>query len=355
MNKPRIVGPACLACSYAEQCSNCAAKQEQNRSLTRGRVGRLQFVAVDKRRPDTNMHFAIRPRPLDLLTGDLSHPLSAESEINTVENPEAQFSKDLASLGYKNEELIAATNSSLIFRASLSWFQGSVAIKMLRRKLLDSRCGNKVFLQEAATVAELNHPNIAALYDFGFDSQLAPYMVSQYVPGWSLREVNMKGASLEPLGLFIQICEALVYAHQFNVIHGRLSASKIIATPVKKDLYVAKIIDFSVTSALEWQLPFSTESLRESVSPEENFGQDPDFRSDIFSLGYLMYEVLTGSKPVFNRAKKATGFPSLRGAAKMLQPLVVRCLAYEPKDRYASAFELLQVLRDLEIANAYGV
>jgi eukaryotic-like serine/threonine-protein kinase len=350
MSKPRIVGPACLACSYAEQCSSCAAKPAQDYPTTRGRVGRLQFVAVDKRRPDTNMHFAIR-RPFDLLKGDLSCPLSIETDIDPEENCRAFFSKDLAGLGYKNEELIAATSNSFVFRASARGFQGPVAIKMLRRKLLDSRCGNKVFIQEAGTVAQLNHPNIAALYDFGFDSDLAPYMVSKYVPGLTLRELNMKGASLEPLGLFIQICEALAYAHQFNVIHGRLSASKIIAAPVRKDLFVAKIIDFSVTSALEWQLPFSTESLRESVSPEENFGQDPDLRSDIFSLGYVMYEVLTGSPPVFNRARKATGFPSLRGAAKMLQPLVVRCLAYEPNDRYGSVFELLQALRDIESAN----
>ena len=95
---------------------------------------------------------------------------------------------------------------------------------------------------------------------------------------------------------------------------------------MREDVFVAKLIDFSVTAALIWQLPFSLASLRSSASPEECFGQDPDFSSDLYSLGYIMYETLTGSKPMFNRDKKVIGFSKLRGVSQLLEPLVVRCL-----------------------------
>ena len=93
------------------------------------------------------------------------------------------------SLGYRNDGLIATTASSIIFRASMSWFHGAVTIKVLEKNLLNSRFANKIFLQEAAMVMELTHPNIAALYDYGIAGNGAPYLVSQYVPGWSLREL----------------------------------------------------------------------------------------------------------------------------------------------------------------------
>ncbi|CAN5424414.1 hypothetical protein BH10CYA1_BH10CYA1_02970 [soil metagenome] len=295
------------------------------------------------------MHFAVKPRAADVAMSERKLPTVCDDESDdALECAASVFLSDFAGLGYENEQLIAVTDTSLIFRASTSWFQGSVSIKLLRSELLESRFAQKIFSQEAAMVSELNHPNIAPLYNYGIASNGAPYMVNHFVPGWSLRELNMQGVVVEPVSLFIQICEGLAFAHSQNVMHGRLSASKVIASAVRKDLFVSKIIDFSVTAALRWQLPFSLASLRSSASPEECFGQDPDFSSDLYSLGYIMYETLTGSKPTFNRDKKVIGFSKLRGVSQLLEPLVVRCLAYESKDRYQSANELLFDLRTIE-------
>lgn len=300
-------------------------------------------------KPDhSNMHFAVKPKFADLAMPEKRLPASEGDDDDSVERAASVFLSDFVALGYENEQLIAITDTSLIYRASTSWFQGAVSIKLLRSELLESRFAQKIFSQEAAMVSELNHPNIAPLYDYGIASSGAPYMVNHFVPGWSLRELNMQGVVVEPVSLFIQICEGLAFAHSHSVMHGRLSASKIIASPVREDIFVAKIIDFSVAAALRWQLPFSLASLRASASPEECFGQDPDFSSDLYSLGYIMYETLTGSKPAFNRNKKVIGFSKLRGVSQLLEPLVVRCLSYESKDRYASANELLLDLRTIE-------
>ncbi len=348
MNKPRFVGPACLACSFSEQCGSCARRVLQADSSNDQQVRGIRFVAVDKKRPESNLHMAVKSNPIESVIGERNVPSVIDQcalPEDCVVDLDPHFSPDFVSLGYRNDGLIATTNTSIIFRASMSWFHGAVTIKVLQKNLLNSRFANKIFSQEAAMVMELTHPNIAALYDYGIDCDGAPYLVSQYVPGWSLRELISQGTVIEPVPLFSQLCEALMYAHQLNVVHGRLSANKIIASPVAPNIFLAKLIDFSVTSALRWQLPFSCDALRPSASPEERGGHDPDFRSDIFSLGCLMYEMLTGSEPSFNRAKKPIPFPRLRGVAALLEPLVVRCLADDPNDRYQSVSDLLQVLR----------
>src|SRR6185437_867372 len=97
----------------------------------------------------------------------------------------------------------------------------------------------------------------------------APYLVSHFVSGSTLRELNLNGTFLDHVSLFGQICEALSYAHERNVVHGRLSASKIICQRISQAVFVAKVIDFAVVSALRWQLPFRSDALRASASPEE--------------------------------------------------------------------------------------
>ncbi|HEY9731714.1 MAG TPA: protein kinase [Drouetiella sp.] len=283
---------------------------------------------------------AVSPE-LNLLSGDAD--LSDIAEIS-----ESLFESNFATTGFKNQGVIAFTDSSLIYRATASWLSGSVAVKLFLPDLMQSRLAPRLFSQEAEAVSAINHPNVASLYRFGIASNGAPFLISQFAPGLTLRELNRSQTVIEPLSLFIQICEALAFVHAREIIHGRLSASKIVAAPLAHDIFAVKVIDFSVCAALRLQMPFAIDQLRESASPEERFGQDPDVRSDIFSLGFVMYDTLSGMKPVFNRHNQVAGFSQLKGVAHLLEPLVVSCLAFEAKDRYQSANELLSELRDIE-------
>ncbi|MBS1953455.1 MAG: protein kinase [Cyanobacteria bacterium SZAS-4] len=320
------------------------------------------------------MHFAIKRRPADIpdiadvaeivnnanVGNDANVPNVASVAVPSHSHPTTEqtdeyladvisvFRSDFADSGYENEQILAVTETSTIFKAGTRWSQNAVLVKLLRPELMQSRFAHKIFLQECAMVADLNHPNISPLYDYGIAKSGAPFMVSHFVQGWSLRVLNLQGLDVEPISLFTQICEGLALAHAQNVLHGNLSANKIIVSPVRRDVYVPKIIDLSVTAALKLQLPFNLASLRASASPEEQYGQDPDFRSDLYSLGHIMYETLTGSVPLFNRNKKVLGFSKLRGVPQLLEPLVVRCLAHEPRDRYESVNELLHDLREVE-------
>jgi serine/threonine protein kinase len=313
------------------------------------------------------MHFAVRP--LRETAGESARRLGGPSDeclehsegalessddsldcCDIVEAASAIFESSFASLGFRNEGIIAFTRSSLIFRASADWFSGSASIKLFLPELMESRFALKIFLQEADSLSFINHSSIAPLYHYGIASNGAPYLISQFVPGQSLLELTNQSVKIEPVSLFTQLCEGLVFAHSQKILHGRLSASKIVATPLLHGLFTVKMLDFSVCAALRLQLPFRLGSLRSSASPEERFGQDPDFRSDIYSLGYVMYETLAGSRPLYNRSKDVIGLSPLRGVSQLLEPLVVRCLAYEPKDRYQSARELLHDLQAIESA-----
>ena len=218
MSNPQLLGPPCLACGPTEQCSSCARRIKPAKS-TVGRVGRLQFVVVADRPAHTNMHFSVKPRSVDVSAQPLNLPAiedkaeNAANDAASMASAASVFLSDFAALGYENEQLIAITDTSLIYRASTCWFQGAVSIKLLRSELLESRFAQKIFLQEAAMVSDLNHPSVAPLYDYGIASNGAPYMVNHFVPGWSLRELNLRGVIIEPVSLFIQICEGLAFAH----------------------------------------------------------------------------------------------------------------------------------------------
>ncbi len=365
MSNSQLLGPSCLACNFTEQCGSCARRSNLENSSV-GRVGRLQFVVVDNKRDQSNMHFSVKRRVAEVTNAvDVDKSDSANRAVialppetlsasageqgdQALVNAVSVFRSDFADRGYENERILAVTETSTIFKAETRWFQNSVLVKLLRPELMNSRFAHKIFLQECAMVADLNHPNISPLYDYGIANSGAPFMVSHFVPGWSLRDLNVQGIDVEPISLFTQICEGLAFAHSQNVSHGKLSASKIIVSPVRNDVFVPKVIDFSVAAALKWQLPFNLASLRSSASPEERYGQDPDFRSDLYSLGYIMYETLTGSIPAFNLNKEALSFSKLRGVPQLLEPLVVRCLSHEAKDRYESMNELLHELRAIE-------
>lgn len=348
-----------MACGPLEPCHSCLLRDASHKSEI-GRVGRLQFVVAGAKADHKNMHFSVKrgrdqstlSLPVTRIEDDSSEVRSADVDSNQwslAEFVSSVFNADFTSLGCRSDGLVAVTDSSVIIRAMADWFVGAMAFKFFHPALLESRFAQKIFMHEAHAMTKVNHSGIAPLFHYGITSSGIPFLINQFVPGASLSELNKLQVQVEPVSLFIQVCESIAFAHSQNILHGRLSAGKIIvSSDLRSDIVKAKVIDFSVCAALRLQLPFDFSSLRSSASPEERYGQDPDFRSDVYSLGHIMYETLTGSQPAFNRAGKAIGFAGLRGVPQLMEPLVVRCLAHEPGDRYQTAQELLNELLVVE-------
>jgi tRNA A-37 threonylcarbamoyl transferase component Bud32/cephalosporin-C deacetylase-like acetyl esterase len=239
-----------------------------------------------------------------------------------------------------------------------------VALKVLRPELVSDAGRKRRFIQEAKAAAKLAHPNIGVVHEID-EAKGVTFIVMELIPGKTLRKVIEEetlplNRSLE---LAIQIAEGLSFAHEKGVVHRDLKPANILLTEKGH----AKIIDFGLAKLVE---PMGEGSEVETalrdrtasgvvmgtvsyMSPEQARGGKVDRRSDIFSLGIILHEMLTGEKPF--RAPSAAEIqyalihsPSPRieqGNASRLQSIVDRCLAKNAEDRYQGVDDFLADLR----------
>jgi serine/threonine protein kinase len=227
----------------------------------------------------------------------------------------------------------AATQSSLTRR---------VAIKILPPELLDDEGFMERFKQEANLLARLQHPHIVAVYDFGVTDEGHHYIVMEYVEGVSLQEVlrRDKITTQRALTITAQVCEALHYAHERGVIHRDIKPSNILID----ERGLVRVADFGLakSSSDEDKSPGNqrTKAFVGTIgyaAPElHRKGSLMDRRSDIFSLGVTLYEMLTGMLPVglFDPPSKKAGSPA------HVDKIVHRALMQQPEDRYATAQQM---------------
>lgn len=178
-------------------------------------------------------------------------------------------------------------------------FEKLVAIKMLRTGF-DSHANLRRFYKERQILALLEHPNIARLLDGGDTEDSLPFLVMEYIPGQSI-DLYCDAQRLsvaERLHLFLKVCAAVEYAHQNGVIHRDIKPSNIIvgagAEPKLVDFGIARLLSHRVGAPTTVDLPRMTP---EYTSPEEVRGQRVNRATDIYSLGVVLYELLTGQRP----------------------------------------------------------
>ncbi len=183
-----------------------------------------------------------------------------------------------------------------------------VAIKLIKAGM-DTREVVARFESERQAVALMDHPAIAKVFDAGSTSAGRPYFVMEYVPGMPITDYCDKHKLTVPerLRLFIQVCEGVKHAHQKAIIHRDLKPSNILVTEVD-DKAVPRIIDFGVAKAISRRLTDNTLVTRagallgtpEYMSPEQadSAGADVDTRTDVYSLGVILYELLAGTVPL---------------------------------------------------------
>jgi eukaryotic-like serine/threonine-protein kinase len=235
----------------------------------------------------------------------------------------------------------------------------TVAIKLLHGDLADDPAFLERFRAEALAAARLTHPHVIQTFDTGSDEG-KPFIVMEFCPGGTLGGLIEKEGFLEPtrsVDFALQICEALSYAHLHRVIHrdvkpgniliGAMDSLKVGDFGIAKAAFTSK--DISTTGAILGTVMY--------ISPEQARGEEPDERSDLYSLGVVLYEMLTGRPPFVGETQIATAMmhvraepPPLRslraGVPRNVEAAVMRALSKNPNQRFASALEMADELRD---------
>jgi serine/threonine-protein kinase len=250
-----------------------------------------------------------------------------------------------------------------IFEARDTDLQRSVAIKVLASKHVEDETMKQRFLREARMASQLNHPNIATIYEIG-EAAGNPYIVMEYVEGETLSDRLGNGPLdlKEIVEIGLQTAEALAEAHERQVVHRDIKSANIMITPRGK----VKVLDFGLAKPVPATSRTSKTRLTESgvllgtvsyMSPEQATGRgEVTHLSDIFSLGVVLYEVTTGRLPFEGDTYFQTigaisrrAHPSLKryrkDAPRELVEVIDRLLKKSPEDRYQSAADVARDLR----------
>ena len=258
---------------------------------------------------------------------------------------------------YKLLHSLGQGGMALVFEAYDQLLERPVAIKLLRKDFSGIPGFRERFLQEARAAANLSHPNIVAVYDFGIDSGEI-YIVMELANGLDLKSAIQAGGSFtvsHGLDIGIQICAGLGYAHRAGIIHCDVKPQNIILT---KDR-IAKITDFGIARAMsETSAPESADFVWGSpqyMAPELIGGATPTTQSDVYSIGSVLYEIFTGNPPfegdsvdeILDHQKNSQPL-SIRNSVEEfpdeLDEVILKVLSKEPSQRYRTADQLGSVL-----------
>ena len=254
---------------------------------------------------------------------------------------------------YQIHETLGVGAYSRVVRAHDPLIDRSVAIKLFSPQLARGEARNK-FLREARVVGKLSHPSIISVHDIGVEeSSQTPYLVMEIVEGQALEKVIAKGSVPFPTACEWagHVAEALAVAHRRAVIHGDIKPANILITNENR----VKLTDFGMARLASHQTDSAVRGTPAYWCPEQILGRAQDARSDLFSLGVVLHEMLTGVNPfagdsiptVCNQILSSTPLPpshSNPSVPATLDDIVASCLAKEPQLRMNSAEALAERL-----------
>jgi eukaryotic-like serine/threonine-protein kinase len=270
---------------------------------------------------------------------------------------------------YIIQEKLGEGGMGVVYRAHDEKLRRDVALKFLGVLATGSSASHERVLQEARAISALNHPNICTVYEVG-EHEGRPYIAMEFVEGRQLSmEIPSVGMSLDQMERYgMQLADALAHAHGRGIIHRDLKAANVMLTPSGR----VKVLDFGISRRLEssggdettrfdksWESQHTFTGTLPYVAPEVLKGEEADARSDIWSLGVLLFEMAAGKRPFRGATAYELSAAILRertpainpGLPPVLQGVIDRCLDKDPGQRYQSAGEVRAALETASTAS----
>lgn len=272
---------------------------------------------------------------------------------------------------YEIMSVVGTGGMGVVYKGRQHLMDRIVAIKMLRAQHVSDSMSVKRFQQEGKACCLLNHPHVITIYDFGVSPTGQPYMVMDFLEGVSLADIIKQDGQVgveRSIRILMQACEALDHAHRLGVVHRDLKPSNIMLIDYDGEKDFVKVVDFGVAKI---NSPNDVEAQRLTqvgevcgspvyMSPEQCMGYELDNRSDIYSMGVVMYEALTGKLPLLGKtmvdtmSKHISEPPPPFSEARpdlyipeRLEAVIMKALAKDPEQRHQTMDDLA---RDLDMA-----
>ena len=258
---------------------------------------------------------------------------------------------------YEILEVIGTGGMAVVYKARCHRLNRLVAIKILKDEFARDEEFRRRFRAEGEAVAMLSHPNIVQVYDVS-TSDGANFIVMELIDGISLKEYMEKKGILnwkETLHFSLQIAKGLEHAHSRGIVHRDIKPHNIM---VLKNGSV-KVMDFGIARVMNKSNTLTKEALGSVhyISPEQAKGGHTDNRSDLYSLGVVMYEMMAGRPPYDGESAVSVAIQHINGGARMpsdynpniptgLEQIIMKAMALEVRDRYVSATEMLQDMEE---------
>jgi serine/threonine-protein kinase len=261
---------------------------------------------------------------------------------------------------YELDGVVGRGGMAEVYRARDIRLDRIVAIKTLRADLARDQIFQARFRREAQSAASLNHPSIVAVYDTGEDEDMVtgvpvPYIVMEYVDGRTVRDLLQEGHRLLPersLEIIDGVLRALDYSHQAGIVHRDIKPGNVMVTR-NGDI---KVMDFGIARAMSDAQATMTQTAQvigtaQYLSPEQARGERVDARSDLYSAGCLLYELLTGRPPFTGDSPVAIAYQHVRenpvppsrvdpDVPAWADAIVLKAMAKSPADRYQTAADM---------------
>jgi serine/threonine protein kinase len=289
-----------------------------------------------------------------------------------------QFVGSVIQNRYEVEEPIGRGGMSSVYRARDMTTGQRVAFKVMHAHLLDNPSNVRRFRREAQAANKVRHPHAVQIFDVGVTPNGSPYIIMDYLDGPSLADVIAEHGKLPVercLKIFIQACEGMSHVHEFGVLHRDLKPSNIVLVKEGDEEDYVKVVDFGIARVLAEEARSTLSKTPTGhalgsppyMSPEQCRGLSVDKRADIYSMGCLMYESLTGRVPlegetivetmykqVHELPKSLDGVDADVRLVERLEKILFRALSKDPNNRQQSMDELKRELESISTGKASG-